>query len=133
MTNVRVPCFEPEVIRSEANKHWRGDHEKVATTPLSEIIVDGVIVTSRYDKAHELETMAHMIEAVGRDWSRLIESIWCDSKCTNCYEVVMKAPINDLGARVLGELLTQASGGHNGILIKHGDDSFDIDPYWDEP
>jgi hypothetical protein len=60
-----IPRHEPELIQAEADRLYRGDTDKVATTSLQGITVDGVWINSRYRKAEELETMRDMILALG--------------------------------------------------------------------
>ncbi len=65
MTDLEIiPQHEPEIIAAAARKHWCGDDEKVATTSIEVLIVHDVQITSRYQKAHELELMRDMILAM---------------------------------------------------------------------
>jgi len=77
-----VPRFEPEVVASAARKKWRGDDEKVATTSVSNLVVDGVVISSRYGKAHEFDCMAGMVRSTDEALRSLVESLWCDSSYT---------------------------------------------------
>jgi hypothetical protein len=76
---VLAPRYEPEVVAAEARKHWRGDDEKAATTSKPSIEVDGVTITSRYGKAHEIERMGRMIEALAPRQRSAVASIFCNS------------------------------------------------------
>src|SRR3954463_7017659 len=111
-----IPVREPEVIAADA-KRYRGDDEKVATTSIQRAVLDGIEITSRYQKAHELETMIRMLENVRPEWRRQIASMWCDSKAGACYEVHLRRWDENL-AQAIGRSLEQASGGHNGIYVR---------------
>jgi len=134
MNRRRIPRFEPEVIASAARKNWRGDDEKVATTSIKHLDLDGVTISSRYDKADEYEMMASMIEGVAPHLRSLIESLWCDSKATACYSVTLR-PCSLAQAREIGRQLEEAclkyGSGHNGITVEGTRGrSLDIDPNW---
>jgi len=127
-----IPRFEPEVIASKMRGKPSWHHEKVATTPLRNLRVQGVSLTSRYDKADELEEMTRMIQGLPMHLTGMVKSIFCDSKATYCYEVdlVIWCTLDDADA--IGRNLTAASVGHNGIQMKAGDRTFEVYPYWDE-
>jgi len=144
MTLEIIPQHEPEIIAAAARKHWRGDEEKVATTSIEVLIVHGVEITSRYQKAYEFELMRDMILAMPRPCGAL-KSIFCDSKASRCFSVVLRYWDADL-ARAIGAHLEKAAtaygGGHNGISVSaDGGEKFGIfgdphrsvylDPYWD--
>jgi hypothetical protein len=86
-----IPRFEPEVVEAEARRRWHGDDEKVATTAVKVLVVRGVEITSRYQKADELELMGRIIDAMPPCVSARIESVWCDSKACHCYSITLKA------------------------------------------
>src|SRR5690349_7789676 len=111
-----IPVHAPEVIEAEARRRHDGD-EKVATTSIQLAVLDGVEITSRYQKAHELETMIRMLENVRPEWRRQIASMWCDSKAGACHEVHLRRWDESL-AQAIGRRLEQASGGHNGIYVR---------------
>jgi hypothetical protein len=48
--------------------------------------MDGIEITSRYQKAHEYELMVKMVEEVPKPL-RYVKSIFCDSKATYCFSV----------------------------------------------
>jgi hypothetical protein len=58
---------EPELVQREADRKFRGDTEKVATAGFNDINVRGVIVSSRYGKAYELETMVKLVQRLTVD------------------------------------------------------------------
>lgn len=122
-----VPRHEPEVIAAGVRK--RGSGEKVPTTGISELLVTGVRLRSRYGKAHELECMARMVMAVRPPCRHLIESIWCDSKAMVLYEVHFKEGVTPRTADAILDELEEASGGHNGIGVS-GVYTCDREPNW---
>jgi len=81
---------EPELVQREAKRLYRGDDEKVATAGFNDLNVRGVIVSSRYQKARELETMIQMVERLGADHVGYVERIWCDSQVGCSYNVVLR-------------------------------------------
>jgi len=128
--SARVPKFEPEVIEA-ATKRNRGDTDRVATTSIRQFKWRGVELVSRYDKHDELETMADMVDAVPSELHTAIQSVFCDSNAGCCYGVELN-PCRPEDARLIGYLMENASGGHNGISI-HGvtnGSSFVMDPHW---
>lgn len=134
MEKRQIPRHEPEVIEAEARKTWRGDTEKVATTSLKSLDVHGVTLSSRYEKAHELEAMAKMVDGVDPAHRLSIKSIWCDSKVGFCYSVTL-ADCSELIGRAIAHQLDmtcrERNEGHNGISIEwnRGID-IDRDPWW---
>ena len=129
-----VPRFEPSRIEAEAKMKWRGDREKVATTPATHFELDGVSITSRYDKAHEFDSMAGMVKGVDEALRPLIESIWCDSKANACYSVKLRA-CSAAQARAIAEQLDrdcrEYDGGHNGIWLEGAAGGrLVVDPWW---
>ena len=129
-----VPHFEPEVVQAEAKKKFFGDIEKVATTSMSHLNIHGVSLTSRYNKAHEFEAMAAIVEAVSPNLRSLIDSIWCDSKANACYSVNLKHCTRGQAraiAKALDEACLACDNGHNGIFIEGATKaSLHVDPNW---
>lgn len=116
-----IPRFEPEAIQAEADRRWRGDHDKVATTSLKSLTVRGVLLQSRYGKADEYEGMARMVIGLPDGMAGHLHSIFCDSNSLT-YSVSMPDWDEDL-AYMIGTALEEAcfrtAGGHNGIWISH--------------
>jgi hypothetical protein len=113
-----IPIHEPEVLAAGAAK-YRGDDDKVATTALGEVWWRRITVASRYRKAHEIERMLEMLQAVPEALLEAILSIYCDSKagadCT-VERGCMPPAMRDLAHR-----LGTVSRGHNGIKINSRD------------
>ena len=130
-----VPRFEPEVVASAARKTWRGDDEKVATTSVSSLIVDGVAITSRYDKAHEFDCMAAMVRSIDKTMRSLVEGLWCDSKANACFIANLKSCSTSQARRIAEQLeegCIRHQGGHNGIVVEGvNGGSLVVDPYWE--
>ncbi|WP_454655118.1 hypothetical protein [Bosea beijingensis] len=124
-----IPNHEPEVIAARARRAPGGNDEKVATTSLKNVTVDGVYLSSRYDKAHELRQMARMVEAFPAQLRSSLADIWCDSKAQACYTVAFKDGTEEFIADLVLDALEAASSGHNGIWVQ-GTEANSRDPYW---
>jgi hypothetical protein len=117
----RFPEFEPEVIAAAARRRG-GDIDRVATTAVGDVDVRGVRLSSRYGKAHELNWMAEVVEALPERWRAHVVSIFCDSlarayavKVTGCRRQEM-----DRLAEMLSRLFVAHAGGHNGVSLNDG-------------
>lgn len=130
----RIPHREPEVVKAEADRHYFGDDEKVATTSIRNLTVDGIDISSRYDKAHELEVMAYAVKEMPESARGLIASIFCDSKAQACYSLTLKPCSRsqaELVARDFERVVLEKSSGHNGIDVSGATgSSFYLDPNW---
>ena len=136
MRTPAVPRFDDAAIEAEANLKWRGNREKVATTPTAHLAIDGVEISSRYNKAHEFDSMAGMVKGVDEQHRSLFENIWCDSQENACYSVKLK-PCTKRQARAIADQLEQDccehDGGHNGIWIDGTNGAqLVVDPHWVE-
>jgi hypothetical protein len=140
-----IPIREPEVIASEARKKWHGNSEKVATTSIKELNIDGVNIISRYCQAHEFELMRDMMLTLPPQQRAAVAAIFCDSKCTFCFSVTLRHWNRELATKIgkqLEQVALQQSGGHNGITVAAVDreDRFfgdlnkriNIDPDWND-
>jgi hypothetical protein len=138
-----IPRHAPEVIEALARKHHCGDDEKVPTTTIRELMVAGVTITSRYQKAHEMELMRALILGLPPRLAEAVKSIWCDSKAGCCYSVVLRERFSSpavfssaaeiIGACLETTLKSMRPFGHNGIDIsdaKHFDRSIYLNPNW---
>ncbi len=122
-----IPRFEPEIVQAIANRDWRGDTEKVATTSLESLTVNGIVLTSRYGKASEYESMAAMASILPGYLAARVATIFFDSKSGHA-TVSVPAWDRDV-ARAIGELMQHArlakDGHHGGIWVQHAKDAFD--------
>lgn len=115
---------------------WRRiDPEKLSDTPLQALHVRGVEITSRYQKKHELLSMAEAITLLPEAVAGQIKSIWCDSKACCCYGVTIRRHEPDFAwaiARALDHAFCALDGGHNGISVgaTGGNHVADADPNW---
>ena len=115
-----IPQFEPEVIAAVANRHWRGNTEKVATTSIREWLVDQIAITSRYRKANELEIMAEMVEGISSNLKVFVESLYCDSKVSACYTITLRQCTKAQAQKIVNEVEAVCfarDNGHNGINV----------------
>jgi hypothetical protein len=113
---VMVARYEPEVIAFIAATYYRGSDEKVPTTALRTMSLHGVMLSSRYQKAEELEFMAAMVELLSSEIRSRIAAIWCDSKTARKFLVTLRDGFVEAAAEI-GVWLAAASGTHNGIAI----------------
>jgi hypothetical protein len=123
LTEQIIPRREPGLVEAEAKRRWHGDPEKVATTTLTSLMIRGVELTSRYSKAHEYVVMQRAVLKLSSGLAGAVVSIFCDSKATCVYEVVVRNwdDNGDLAHQLgkeLDSILLRLDGGHNGIWIK---------------
>lgn len=122
-TNDRIiPRHEPEVVRAEADRRWRGDDEKVATTSLSSMVVNGILLNSRYGKADEYEEMAAIADALPAHMAGRVHSIFRDSQSGHT-TVSMPAWDRDLAlciGHLMEEVCISLQEGHGGITLSEG-------------
>ncbi len=128
-----IPKHEPEVVAAGTKKH-RGDSEKVSTTGIRVLEVEGVSLLSRYNKAEELALMRDVLISVEPGLRRFVESMYCDSKGCACYDVVLHECTSDNVLRIadqFGAEFIRLSGGYNALSLRlpsgavHG-----LGPYW---
>jgi hypothetical protein len=101
MTEHRIiPRHEPEVIAA-------GAHHS--------LIVDGVVLESRYGKAHELELMRQLILDLPPTLRHAVTRIYCDS---DWFHVVLRDCEDgaSIGERIAASALAH-NGGHNSIWL----------------
>ena len=139
-----IPRFEPEVIEATARKLYFGNTDKVATTSISVLVIDGVKITSRYNDADEFELMREMILSLPPMTRAQIKTIFCDSQATACFSVQLRCWINAKSATHIGQKLEAAviarNGGHNGITVAayngtifgDTDRNIEIGPEWQD-
>lgn len=129
-----IPRHEPETIAAAA-RQWRGDTEKVPTTSVKGVEVEGVALSSRYDKADEYEAMVSMVETVSAILRKKIKTIFCDSKAQCCYSVELH-PCSQREAEEIAYQLSHGAnerhGGHNGIYVSGAaGGQIVVDPGWE--
>jgi hypothetical protein len=49
-----VPRLDPATIQLEADRTWGGKLDKAATTLIEELMINGVRITSRYNKGQRI-------------------------------------------------------------------------------
>jgi hypothetical protein len=113
-----ITRYEPEVIAVIAERHYRGNREQVPTTALKMVMSYGVMLSSRYQKAEELELMSTMVEFLPPGSRSQIAAIWCVSRPTRTFVVTLRNGSVEAAAADIGAGLEAASGGHNGIAIR---------------
>jgi hypothetical protein len=128
-----VPRHEPEVLEAAARRLREG--EKLATTALHSVTAFGVVLSSRDQKAEELELMAAVLEGMDPRTRSVVTKAWCDSKAEACYTLTLWRCDNDTARTVADQFekgCIELGGGHNGIHVERaGGRSFALDPWWD--
>jgi hypothetical protein len=119
--HLRAPQFEPEVLAAAA-RGPTGSGERFPTTAIGALVVRGVRLTSAWRKAHELNAMARVVEALPDHWLMLVRTMACDSRLC-VYEVNTAAcRVQDMRclAELFSELIVAHAGGHNGVNLSSG-------------
>lgn len=106
--------------------------ETSPNSPFDIVVVDGVVVQSRYRQASEFERMAYALRELPDAMRGRIASIYCDSQTTHAYRVTLRSGYDrpdfaDEVGQHLSSLFVQQAGGHNGIDIG---DHRTIGPHW---
>jgi hypothetical protein len=120
---ITVPLRDSELIDAEAKRVWHGSYEKVATTTIKELVVKGVTLKSRYGFAHEYEAMQEMVLELPDHLAKEVESIHCDSKVGDLYDVVVRdwstGLATEIGCRLGGAAIRHSCfHWHNGIIVR---------------
>ena len=141
MKKILIPRREPQLIEREAKRRWHGDDEKVATTTTNPITVLGVVLESRYSKAHELGVMQNAVHLMPPDVRDEIVSIFCDSKCGASYIITVgtnTAPVTRIASE-FHRIISDVGRGHNGFDLRMkgkndswGDVVLSQDPFWND-
>lgn len=115
--------------------------ERDPDTPFGAVAYAGISLASRYRRKAEFERMMRVVDHIlenNPEAGGLIESIHCDSKGQNAYDVRCRAldgaldsaDIHNVANAV--ECALRARGGHNGTIVSGGDIELSIDPWWYE-
>ena len=103
--------------------------------PHGKLIYRGVLIDSRWDVLSEYHSLRAIVDQLP-DLMRLrIESIWCDSKCTNNYIITVKSQhFVEVLPDAIEAAVIAVRRGHNGIMLQgHAGphDYINIDCNWD--
>ncbi len=132
----KIPRRRPGTIRRMAGPN--GDLEKVADTPLKELVIGRVKITSRYRKADEFEIMRGMIVALPGTMADAIKSIWCDTQANNAYCVTLRrwdrVTAEHVAACIRDYAMAHPPHGYNAIAVEgpqfNQDQQVFLDPDW---
>lgn len=130
-----VPEHEDEVIKAAIAQQSYRDDEKIPTTAVKKYITpDGIVITSRYQKAHEINQMAAAVDKMDKVNRHGIISIWCDTKACADYRIEVRDDISREFGRIVGVAFCEALPGYNGVSVtgKNFDDDVWFDPEWYE-
>jgi hypothetical protein len=95
---------------------------------------NGVFITSRSDKPHEISLMQDIVDALPQMLRARILHIFCDSKAQAVYSIHFKPKKYAPAARYyIQELLIEFSGGWNGLYFYEDgpDEKAYDDPHWE--
>jgi ProQ/FINO family len=128
-----IPMRESAIVEAEARA--RGSGEKIATTTITGLNIDGIDIRSRYNKAHEYEVLRDAVLRLAPEKRELVSYIHCDSQASWVINVTLRAWNVSLAEHigfVLSEALLYLNGGHNGITLTCNDDHLEIPAEWNE-
>lgn len=128
-----VPEVDPEVVRKIADENYGGDTEKVATTTVADAMFMGIHLSSRYNKSHEYNDMAEIIEGLQPGFRERIEAIWCDSKAFVFLITLKPCSLADAKefSYALSDTFERIGRGHNGVEISGASGGrISLDPAW---
>ena len=101
------------------------DPDKLRDCLYDAVIVDGIKVTSRYQKEAEFRLMASVLSSLPRQLRRKIKSMDCNSQHTNDYDVSLRPGHTSEDVRAINnalhQLFVQQAGGHNGLCVEGKD------------
>jgi hypothetical protein len=111
-----VPVREPEAIQADANRNWFGSKDKVPTTTLDVMTINGIKIESRYSKADEMQLMVDAIYAMPKLHAYCIARVFCDSK-QDRYEVWLKPFVqkDEIIANEVADAFASAMAHYSGI------------------
>ena len=123
-----IPLRDPEIVEAEARTYWRANAEKVRTTSLTSLTacVRRIDVALQQGRRIRVQRVVLLLPA---KVAACIRSMFCDSKATRCYDVVLRYdtctwdanPERYCVGKRLEAALVVVVGGHNGISIEAAD------------
>jgi hypothetical protein len=121
---IAVPRYEPEVVEAAARK-FGGDHDKVATTSVDVLMVGGVEVSSRYNKAEELTKLAAIVlTGLSPRQRKFVKSVWYDSAYSDSYTITILHKNSTLAEQIGSAFEAGAiwlRGRHNSVSVEAPD------------
>lgn len=114
-----IPKFEPEVIQSGL-KRYSGKSERVPTTAIRSLFIDGIVIKSAYGNANALELMCRMVEGVDEHLRQMIASLSCFGKKNDSFLVNIIHCTNTEAAKIAIQfeaICVKYIGGHGGIMF----------------
>jgi hypothetical protein len=126
----------------EKREYWlKLDPDKAPDLPFDTLIIEGVLIVSRYAQRHELSIMSRALCCLPPPLRKPIVSMFCDSKATYTYSIKLDGPrqyADTIGYALSDLFLASDAKGHNGINLSYGDGSkfggdislFDVEPHW---
>ena len=133
--NAKLIYVQNELLREIAERPASSpsiNPEKMATSPFDSVIVSNIVITSRYQKAHEFDLMARVVSGLSKYMTYKIMKMFCDSSQGSSFIVTMHKDYESLVhaqpvADELVRLLLKEHGGYSGLYVG----SLVLEPYWE--
>ena len=104
------------------------------------MVLKGIEVISRHQKAGEIAVMTEWVWALSPDLRPAVASVFCDSKAEWTFTITCRcaeapgvwADWYGVLAEVLDRICIERGGGHNGITVEGpaGEYLYDLEPVW---
>ena len=114
-----IPKFEPEVVQAGVKK-LAGRVERVPTTAIRKLFIDGIEVRSPYGNAAAMELICSMVERIDQQLQDTIAAISCVGRNHDMFVVnVMHCSINAMYeiADIFETICIERNGRHGGIVF----------------
>lgn len=117
-----IPIYEPEVIAGLRRNLGPRLANLASTTSISRIVVRGIVLSSPYRIAKELQMMTRMVTWLSQDLVQEIDSITTDLRTVRKFHVQLGRELDacDLIVDQLEQACLHAHNGHNGLIITAG-------------
>jgi|TARA_Y100000310_G_scaffold92194_1_gene89798 hypothetical protein len=107
-------------------KSATGNPDKWSGCPFPLIVVDGVIIVSRYNRIDEYRLMSQAVMEMPKLARRWIVEVFCDTKASAVYSLEMREGVPVDVAQKIGNLfaatVAREDHGYNGIYVNCGRD-----------
>lgn len=99
----------------------------------SDGVYKGINIESRYELPDEILAMQRAIDQVPGCLLKYIESIFCDSKAGNWYEIILNVDARNAAEKfaLMAHNIFKKEG-HNGIFVGYPNGVIYVDPFWND-
>jgi hypothetical protein len=100
--------------------------ERRPTSPFDHVVVDGVQLVSRWQRAEEIDRLTALVQALPPFYRLQIKAIYCESEGGRRFQIVLRAAQFTQAravavAREVESILLKQLGGHDGVSIGRHD------------